>query len=321
MLEIVDRPLNIVAEDSLGSEEGRAARDAGVTASEAHKIAHAGRGAQLRILDDKLNGSSFKGNQHTRRGHEREDFLIDWASEHVAMCAANIALIGHPVLRWLLATPDGLGWDLEHGPFGVEVKSHDHNWGDRDDIPAEHYDQMQIGMAVTETKWWLYVWEVMGEDGTPTLDDPKFVWVPRDDARIDRLVSELQKFMDWRDAGAPEFDDLPADIDDALAENVRGKALKAAGAAIEAASDRIIRAYALAEADDHGAKGSGTRASFALTKLPMLDEAAWADAEPETYAEVVDMRTRVKAAEKAAAALYRREQVRLTITPTKEKAS
>ncbi|KJL49506.1 YqaJ-like viral recombinase domain protein [Microbacterium hydrocarbonoxydans] len=321
MLEIIDRPLRIVAEDSLGSDEGRAARAAGVTASEAHTIAHAGRGAQLRILDDKLNGATFRGNAHTRRGHEREDFLIDWASENVALCAANIALIGHPELTWLLATPDGLGWDMAHGPFGVEVKSHDHTWGGRDDIPAEHYDQMQIGMAVTETNWWLYVWEVMGEDGTPTLDDPRFVWVPRDEHRIGVLIGEAEKFMAWREAGAPEIDDLPADVDDALADWARARAMKTAAAAAEAAADKIIRAYALDEADERGAKGAGQRAAFALTKLPVLDEAAWADAEPASYAEVVDMRTRVKAAEKAAAALYHRDQVRLTITATKGAAS
>ncbi|MFT4156514.1 MAG: YqaJ viral recombinase family protein [Microbacterium sp.] len=312
--------MNIVAEDSLGSVEGRAARDAGVTASEIHAIAHGGRKTHTRILQDKLNGRVFTGNDNTRRGHEREAFLVDWASLHVAPCAPNIALIGHPDASWVLATPDALGYDSTHGAFGVEVKSHGHSWGDRDDIPAEHYDQMQFGMAVTEYDWWLYVWEVMGEDGTPTLEDPRYVWVPRDQPRIDRLIAEAKKFMQWRDAGAPTTDDLPADIDEALAENARGKALKAAGAAIEAASDKVIRAYALAEADERGAKGAGTRAAYALTKIPVLDEAAWADAEPETYAEVVDMRARVKAAEKAAAVLYHREQVRLTITPTREQS-
>ncbi|PRB09251.1 hypothetical protein CQ047_11270 [Microbacterium sp. MYb72] len=321
MTTVTTQLLRIIAEDSLGTVEGRAARDAGVTASEAHTIAHAGRGAQLRILTDKLNGSSFTGNQHTRRGHEREDFLIDWASENVAPCATNIALLGHWEIPWLLATPDGLGFDKEHGEFGVEVKSHDHKWGDRDDIPAEHYDQMQVGMAVTGYRSWLYVWEVMGEDGTPTLDDPRYVWVPRDDDRIAVLIAELQKFMDWRDAGAPATDDLPADIDDALADFARARAMKNAAAAAESAADKIIRAYALAEADDTGAKGAGTRATFALSKSTELDEAAWADAEPESYAEMVQLRTRVKAGEAAAAVLYNKPKVRLTITPTKAKAS
>lgn len=307
--------LRYVAADSLGSAEGLATRAVGVTASELHAIAHGGRGTHERILQDKLNGATFRGNAHTRRGHEREDFLVDWASENVARCVGNIALLGSYELPWLLATPDGLGDD-----FGVEVKSHDFGWGDRDDIPAEHYDQMQGGMAVTGCDRWLYVWEVMGLDGSPTLEAPSYRWVDRDEKRIARLIAGAAKFMTWREAGAPKTDGLPTEIDDALAAWAIARAQKNAAAAAEAAADKIIRAYALEHADDHGAKGAGTRAAFNLAKSTALDEAAWADAEPESYAEVLEIRTRLKATEKAAAALYSRPATRLTITPTKETA-
>lgn len=312
-----DRRLLVVAEDSLGSDEGLAARAAGVTASEIHAIAHGGHGTRRRILADKLNGSTFRGNRHTRRGHEREPFLIDWVHTNVAICFENRALLGnrdHPVI---LATPDGLGVDGVRGSFGVEAKSHDHTWT-RTDIPAEHYDQVQFGMAVTGYGWWLYVWEVMGEDGTPTLADPRYVWVERDEKRITRLIGEAEKFQAWRDAGAPDTDDLPADIDDALATWADARARKNAAAAEEAAADKVIRAYAEDAADKHGARGAGTRAHFTLAKSTRLDEAEWAHHEPESYAEYLDLKARVKAAETAAAALYHREATRLTITPTKD---
>lgn len=316
--------LRYVAADSLGSADGLAARASGVTASELHRITQGGRGTHLSILNDKLNGAKFTGNTHTRRGHEREDFLLDWASENVERCLGNIALLGHRELFWLLATPDGLGLG-----FGVEVKSHDFGWGDRDDVPAEHYDQMQGGMAVTGYDRWLYVWEVMGEDGTPTLDEPRYRWIPRDEKRIAKLIREGQKFMDWREAGAPiADDDLPPEVDDALAIVVAADAAIAPHKKAREAAQAVVRAHAAKTAanseDDDGAKAAGTRGHFTYTVTPSneLDEAAWADAEPESYAEYLELRTRLAAAETAAAALYFKPKTstRLNIYATKDAA-
>ena len=320
-LEIIDRPLHIVAADSLGSEEGLAARAAGVTASEIHKIAQGGRGTHQRILDDKLNGAKFHGNTHTARGHEREEFLIDWARENVALCTSNIALIGHPVLTWLLATPDGLGFDPVRDAFGVEVKSHDYSWGDRDDIPAEHYDQMQAGMAVTETHHWLYVWEVMGEDGTPTLAAPRYRWVPRDEKRIARLVDEAAKFMAWREAGAPAADDLPADLDAALAAVVEARAAMAPHKKAEAEALETLRVYASQESDEHGKKAAGTRAAFtfAISNAKVLDEDAWAAGDPDGYQQWLQLHDQARELSTRALATYSRNNAssRLVVTEAK----
>lgn len=325
MIEIIDRPLHMVAEDSLGSEEGLAARAAGVTASEIHAIAAGGRGTHRRILADKLNGSTFRGNQHTKRGHEREPFLLAWACAHVALCSANASLFGHPDMPHILATPDGLGFDPVRDAFGVECKSHDYGWGDRDDIPADHYDQMQLGMFVTETRWWLYVWEVMGEDGTPTLDAPSYRWVERDDARIAKLVKEAEAFMAWRAAGAPlADDDLPDDVDDALAVIAAADEAIAPHKKARDAALKIVRAHAEATADEHGSKGAGLRGSFTYSKTTrtVLDEDAWAEAEPQTHGVWLSMQERVEATETAAAALYHRDETssRLNTTATKDAA-
>lgn len=322
--ELTATDLRYVAADSLGSDEGLAARASGVTASELHRVAQGGRGTHLSILQDKLNGAKFTGNTHTRRGHEREDFLIDWASENVERCLGNTALLGHRELFWLLATPDGLG-----DGFGIEVKSHDFKWGDRDDVPADHYDQMQGGMAVTGYNRWLYVWEVMGEDGTPTLEAPRYRWIPRDEKRIAELIREGQKFMDWCAAGAPiADDDLPPEVDDALAIVVAADAAIAPHKKAREAAQAVVRAHAVKTAaetkDDTGAKAAGTRGHFtySVTETDELDVAAWADAEPESYAEYLDLRTRLAAAEKAAAALYFKPKAssRLNIYATKDAA-
>lgn len=325
MIDIIDRPLRMVAADSLGSEEGLAARAAGVTASELHAIAVGGRGTWRRILDGKLNGSTFHGNQHTKRGHEREPYLLAWACSHVAFLEPNRALFAHPENRLIMATPDGLGIEDRGGEFGVEVKSHEHTWGDRYDIPADHYDQMQGGMAVTGIGRWLYVWEVMGEDGTPTLETPRFRWVERDEKRIAKLLKEAEAFLAWRAAGAPVADDdIPAEVDEALAIIAEARAAMAPHKKAEADALTIVRKHAETTADEHGSKGAGMRGSYTYAKstTTVLDEDAWATAEPQTHGVWLSMQERVAATEQAAIALYHRDKPgsRLNVIETKDAA-
>jgi hypothetical protein len=300
-------PLVLVAQDA-PREQWHNVRDEGVTASQIHEIANGGRGTWRRLHEEKLNGSKFRGNKHTRRGHEREFFLLDFADVYIVPVKPNGALFGHPDNPRIMATPDALGVD-ELGPFGVEVKSHDHGW-EVFGVPAEHYDQMQLGMYVLELTRWLYVWEVMGEDGEPTLDDPRHLWVPRDEKRIARLVAEAEEFLAWRDAGAPAFDDLPEDVDDALADYARGLALGRQAEALKKTAKPVVEQYVQSlPPADAAVRLSGSRADLYFTSEPStgLDEAAWAEKEPTSFAEVRDMEDRVAAQRAAAALLYRKD--------------
>lgn len=315
---ITDNYLIVVPADA-PREVWADARAEGVTASEVHAITQGGRSTWQRILEDKLNGAKFKGNAQTRRGHEREGFLLAYADRYIASLRPNLALLGATHAPLHRATPDAIGWAEDRGYFGAEVKSHDHGWT-RTDIPAEHYDQMQFGMWVTGFRWWLYVWEVMGEDGTPTLDDPEYVWVERDDARIAVLAAEADRFIEWRAAGAPAVDgDLPADVDDALAQWRAARERKTAAEVEEKAATARIREYA----EQGRAKGAGSRAHFtyAVTTTQELDLEAWAAAEPDTFAEREDMRERLAALDAAALALYSKPKTttRLNIYANKEK--
>lgn len=296
--------------------EGRAE---GVTASEIHAIASGGRSTWNRILADKLNGSTFRGNQHTRRGHEREPLLIDFAAT-LANFAPNDTLYADPSNPLHRATPDALGIRNGHR-VGAEAKSHKHGWR-RTDIPAEHYDQIQFGMAVINAEEWLYVWEVLAEDGLPTLEDPHYLWVPRDEQRIAELRAAADAFNAWREAGAPEVDDLPGELEAALADWAVWRSRKSEAERGEKAAEQVVRAHikATAGAEDDGLKRAGTFAGFnyAVTKGTALDEAKWKAAEPDSFAAVEDMRARVAAAEAAAAAIYNKptRSTRLTITAT-----
>jgi hypothetical protein len=318
-------PVAITDAETSRDDWMEARADHRVTASEVHAIAAGGRSTWRRILTDKLNGRTFKGNATTQRGHTREPFLLAYLREFVDnTIAANARLYVHPEKPQFGATPDGRG----HlgAPFGVEVKSHGHEWGDRSDIPAEHYDQMQFGMFVLGFDQWLYGWEVMGEDGEPSLENPHHVWVDRDDARIAFLVGQAQAFLDWWEAGAPEADDLPAEVDDALAAWADARARKKAAEADESSAEKIVRAFidTHPEAKTNGLKRAGRAASFvySVTEREALDLDALATAEPDTAAALEDLKTRVAEAEKAALTLYHKpvRSSRLVLTPTKEAA-
>ncbi len=304
-----ERGLLVIVEDGAPEEEWHEGRDEGVTASQAHAIAAGSRKTWRRILDEKLNGSTFNGNAHTRRGHDHEDALIAAAShlDGVVVLAPSHALFGNHDAPLHRATPDGLGIHEELGQFGAEVKHHTEKW-DRDDVPADHLDQCQWGMHVLGVDWWLYAWGIEGHDGLAG-----FRWIPRDDTRIGQLVAQADAFIEWRAAGAPEIDDIPDEVDDALAEYATALADAAAAEARKKAARQILDAWAATQPAAAGdpLRKSGSRASVFFEPKPaqvVLDETAWAEAEPDSYAEYLDAHTRLAEQASAAAVLYHREK-------------
>ncbi|WP_211367958.1 YqaJ viral recombinase family protein [Microbacterium rhizomatis] len=302
--------LRVVVAEGAPEEEWHDGRDGMVTASDIHRIAQGGRGTHRQVLDEKLNGRKFRGNAHTRRGHVREPELLHFAAHHIAPgrgIRPNTALYGHPVHLLHGATPDGLGWDAdEAGLFGVEVKSHDASW-DSDQIPADHLDQMLFGMWVLGADHWLYVWEVMGSDGEPTLDDPRHMWVHRRDheARIARLAAEADLFLAWRDAGAPELDDIPDEVDDALAVDARFAAIES-HAKRERKSARAVIDPWLEAQGEKTVRATGTRAEIVRTtdEVRVLDEERWKAADPEGFAAFEGLRQQARDAEEYAALTF-----------------
>lgn len=220
--------------------------------------------------------------------------------------ASSGALFGNREQPLHRATPDGLGIHAGLGEFGVEAKSHHADW-DSSDIPVDHADQMQWGMHVTGLSWWLYVWEVDGVLGIQNR------WVPRDDTRIGQLVAQADAFIAWRAAGAPEIDDIPDDVDDALADYARGLALEAQGKTLKTEARKRIDEFTAVEESAPGAplRRNGSRAQLFFEPKPAtveLDEDAWAEAEPESYAEWYAARERVAEQRVAAVAVYGRSK-------------
>jgi hypothetical protein len=279
-------------------------RAEGATASEIRRIATGGRKTWRALLTDKLNGSTFRGNRHTRRGHEREPVLLEWADGQYGV-DANSTLFAHPEHPLHRGTPDGLG--AEGAPFGVEVKSHAFGWT-RTDAPPEHYDQCQWNIHVMGAERWLYVWEVLGEDGYATLEYPSHVWIERDDARIAVLVTQADAFLAWREAGAPELDDIPDELDESLTAWAEAKERKSVATKDEKVAEKVITAYIAEhpEAEVDGMKRSGSRGGFAYTVKSdaVLDEDAWKAAEPASHAAWVALQKRTDDAAAIALGLY-----------------
>lgn len=303
VVTLADRELLVIVEDGAPEEEWHEGRDEGVTASEIRGIANGSRKRWRTILDGKLNGSTFRGNASTEAGHAAEPEIIRecQALPGVVALAASHALFGSHLNPLHRATPDGLGIHEQIGEFGAEVKNHQPGWTS-EEIPAEHADQMQWGMYVTGFSWWLYAWRVEGVEGISHR------WVMRDDARIARLVHQADSFIAWRAAGAPELDEIPDEVDDALAEYAEGMRLAAEGETLKKSSRPVIDAFALKQAQaDEPLRKSGSRAALFFQPKPdavVLDEAAWAAAEPETHAEYLALKKRVADVEAAALLLY-----------------
>ena len=289
-------PAGVVLVDADAPREAwlEARADQRVTASEIHEIATGGIAAWRSVLDRKLNGSTFRGNRHTRRGHEREALLIDFAATIDPSIEPNGALWAAGDDARLAGTPDGIGAGTV-----AEVKSHDHGHK-LGPIPAEHRAQMQWQMRVTGATRALYVREVMDEDGQGALDDPDWQWVDRDDEYIEWLESRATAFLAWWDADAPDVDVLDDETATALAEWIEAREAAAAPAKRVAAAkkrlDGLLRGRPMSR---YGVQLMGQSGGVNLTAAPwtrVIDVSRLEDWERYGWA-----RLRDRAAEAAAA--------------------
>lgn len=289
-------------------------RGLGATASQAHAIAKGGRASWASILEDKLNGSTFRGNAHTTRGNVRETILMDFAAT-LADVEPNSALWASAANDLLRATPDGVGVD-EHGvPCNVEVKSRDFGW-DSSKIPPENLSQMMFAMYVRGVRRCLYVWEVMGEDGQPTFADPFFKWVEYDEEHVAWLVTKAEEFIAWREDGCPDVDELEPATAALLAEWVAAKAAVDGATKAEKALNAKLKKTALARpyAQRFGAVLMGDTGGVQVTvsESVRLDEDALAVADAEAYEDLVARRA---AAAEVSAELAKTEAFYKTLYP------
>ncbi|MFJ2502579.1 hypothetical protein [Microbacterium sp. NPDC087592] len=278
-------------------------RGEGVTASDAWKIARAGIKARRTIVEQKMNGSTFRGNKATNAGHAREAALLDEAAERLASLTPNGALWAAADNDLHRATPDAIGVDQGGALVVIEVKSHEFGWKS-DAIPVEHMAQMQWQIHVLGADYALYGFEVRDENDMPPIAGATWIPVPRDEEMIAWLVERADDFIAWRDAGCPDVDDLPEEVTDAVAEWApRKRQLDAAVKAEKVANDKVKAATAkLPGAQRFGAVGMTEHGGFQTTvsETTSIDEAAWKAAAPEVHGHVEMLRVELAVLEASA---------------------
>lgn len=317
------RPGVLVVPEGAPREQWMQERGEGVTASQAWEIARGGISTWRRILEQKLNGSTFRGNAATRAGSEREAALLDEATEHPGFRAVtpNRALWASAINPLHRATPDGIGGRIVGNGLGlattvVEVKSHEYGW-EGTGVPSDHFAQMQWQMYVMGGLYGLYGSEVRDEDDQPPADGATWIEVPRDEEMIAWLIERANAFIAWRDAGCPAFDELPEEI--AAANEAWALAKVAADEAAKAEKKaNVDLRKALASqpyVDRFGAVGMGEHGGYQLlvSEHTSLDEDAWREAEPDAYAEAQELRTALAFREAEAKRKYTKTSRRQTL--------
>lgn len=238
--------LTALQQRAVASSEDRdnwlAARALGCTATEVAKLAKGGAGARRELIEQKIKGDPFRGNQYTEWGKLREAAIAADVQARTAIAANDVLFHAAEDPRHL-ATPDGVGVAFDGSLQMSEIKTSKHDLAPGEVtadgtliLPTGHaahsagyfwstgyYDQVQWQIYVTGAARARFTWEQHDDDWSgwpergpkPLREELPWCWIERDDFRIDQLVAIADEFLDaydvaLRDAAdgvAPEIDD------------------------------------------------------------------------------------------------------------------
>jgi len=157
------------------------ARARGITATDVANLTSST--SIIRAADQKLMGSRFSGNSYTEHGRRREPEIAAWVAATHGIQPSS-ALFHAVVEKRHLATPDGVGVDGQGRVSLAEIKTTNKAFRS---IPRTYLRQIWWQQHVTGAERTLFVWEEH-RDFQPVHDEPKCLWVDRDDRQIDQLV-------------------------------------------------------------------------------------------------------------------------------------
>ncbi|MGM1018100.1 MAG: YqaJ viral recombinase family protein [Actinomycetota bacterium] len=137
-----------------------------------------------RAADAKLGGGArFGGNAYTDHGRRREPEIAAWVAATHGIFPSS-ALFHAVVERRHLATPDGICVDADGRVTLAEIKTTNKSWRS---IPRSYLRQVWWQQHVLGAERTLFVWEEhVGFN--PVHDEPRSVWIDRDDREIGQLV-------------------------------------------------------------------------------------------------------------------------------------
>ena len=166
------------------------ARSRGITATDVAGLTS--EKSISRAADAKLGGGPrFGGNAYTDHGRRREPEIAAWVAATHGILPSS-ALFRAEVEHRHLATPDGIAVDAAGRVKLAEIKTTNKPWSG---IPRTYLRQMWWQQHVLGAERTLFVWE-QHEDFSPIHDEPRCVWIDRDDREIAKLVSLATDLID-----------------------------------------------------------------------------------------------------------------------------
>jgi len=165
------------------------ARSRGITATDVATLTSAK--AIARAADAKLMGSGFSGNAYTAHGRQREPEIARWVAATHGIQPSS-ALFHAVVEKRHLATPDGIAVDTAGRVTLCEIKTTNKQWRG---IPRNYLRQVWWQQHVLGAERTLVVWE-QHDDFVPVDDEPRCVWVDRDEVEIGKLVTLATQLID-----------------------------------------------------------------------------------------------------------------------------
>ena len=166
------------------------ARARGITATDVAGLS--GDKSITRAADAKLGGGArFGGNAYTDHGRRREPEIAAWVAATHGIQPSS-ALFRAELAHRHLATPDGFMEDAAGRVTLAEIKTTNKDWRT---IPRTYLRQVWWQQHVLGAERTLFVWEEH-DQFRPIHDEPRCVWIDRDDKEIGRLVHMATRLID-----------------------------------------------------------------------------------------------------------------------------
>jgi len=200
------------------------ARARGITATDVAGLSS--EKSIIRAADAKLgHGARFGGNAYTDHGRRREPEIASWVAATHGIRPSS-ALFRAEVEQRHLATPDGIVQDAAGRILLAEIKTTNKSWRT---IPRTYLRQVWWQQHVLGAERTLFVWEEH-DDFRPVDDEPRCVWIDRDEREIRQLVGLATSLIDelyHRTTGnrPPSVEPLAPSRRDALRERDAFRAL------------------------------------------------------------------------------------------------
>jgi hypothetical protein len=179
-----------IVADSRDRVEWLRARSRGITATDVAGLTS--EKSIIRAADAKLGGGArFAGNAYTDHGRRREPEIAAWVAATHGILPSS-ALFRAVIEPRHLATPDGICVDAEGRVTLAEIKTTNKAWRS---IPRTYLRQIWWQQHVLGAERTLFVWEEHAEF-SPIHDEPRSVWIDRDDREIAQLVDLATRLID-----------------------------------------------------------------------------------------------------------------------------